>query len=66
MNKRSIAKDVSGALSFHHQKFHPKYDSIHNYLGANLPALAQQMQDIGLIYGEDGGAKYRGSFAIMI
>ena len=59
MQQALIAGDIAGALNYHYEGKKEKYESIYNFLGANLPALAQQMQGIELIYLEDNRAKYR-------
>jgi len=59
MQQALIAGDITGALNYHYEGKKEKYESIYNFLGANLPALVQQMQGIELIYMEDNRAKYR-------
>ena len=59
MRQALIAGDIAEALDYHYEGKKEKYESIYNFLGANLPALTQQMQDIELIYVEDNRAKYR-------
>jgi len=59
MRSSLIAGDIEEALRYHHEVLKNKYEAIYNLLRANLPALAQQMQDIELIYAEDNRAKYR-------
>jgi hypothetical protein len=59
MKAALVAGDITGALAYHYEGKKEKYESIYNLLGANLPALAQQMQGIELIYMEDNKAKYR-------
>jgi hypothetical protein len=59
MRSALIAGDIEEALLYHHEVLKDKYEAIYNLLRANLPSLAQQMQDIELIYAEDTRAKYR-------
>ena len=59
MRQALVAGDITGALDYHYEGKKEKYESIYNLLGANLPALAQQMQGIELVYLEDNRAKYR-------
>ena len=59
MKSRLIFGDITGALSFHHERFEAKYESIYYFLGPKLPTLAQQIGDIELIYVEDNTAQYR-------
>jgi len=58
MKAALIAGDIQGGLSYHHAAFRSKYESIYNFLGNNLSALAQQMLDIELIFAEGTRAKY--------
>jgi hypothetical protein len=59
MRSALIAGDIEEALRYHHEVLKDKYEAIYNLLSTNLPSLAQQMQDIELIYAEDSRAKYR-------
>jgi len=53
-----VAGDIEKALSYHHEAFKERHESIYNLLGNNLPSLAQQMQDIEMIFAEGNRAKY--------
>ena len=59
MKSALIAGDVDRALEHHHEDTRERYAAIYNALGSDLPVLAQQMQEISLIYYEDQRAKYR-------
>ena len=54
-----IAGDIETALRYHNEKSHEKYTAIYNALGAHLPTLVAQMQNLSWIGYADGTAKYR-------
>jgi hypothetical protein len=51
--------DSEKALIYHHPAFKDRYKAIYSLLGNNISSLAQQMQDIELIFVEGDRAKYR-------
>ncbi len=53
------AGDHEKALSYHHPAFKDRYETIYHLLGSDISSLAQQMQDIELIFAEGNRAKYR-------
>jgi hypothetical protein len=53
------AGDNEKALSYHHPAFRDRYEAIYALLGNNISSLAQEMQDIQLIFAEGDRAKYR-------
>jgi hypothetical protein len=59
MKTALINGDIEGALNFHHGVSKEKYQSIYNFLGSNLSALVQQMQNIEMIFAKGHRAKYR-------
>jgi hypothetical protein len=59
MKTALINGDIEGALNFHHGVSKEKYQSIYNFLGSNLSALVQQMQNIEMIFAKGDRAKYR-------
>ena len=59
MKSALIAGDIQKALTYHHEGSRDKYESIYNFLGSNLQNLAQQMQDIALVYAKGERSKYR-------
>jgi hypothetical protein len=59
MKQALISCDIQGAVAMHHPSVRNKYEAIYNSLGDQRSSLASQMQDIELIFAEDGRAKYR-------
>jgi hypothetical protein len=59
MKTALVDGDIEKALSYHHEAFKDRYESIYNLLGNNLSILAQQMQGIEMIFAEGNRAKYR-------
>ncbi|MBW2078208.1 MAG: FG-GAP repeat protein [Deltaproteobacteria bacterium] len=58
MKTALVAGDIEKALSYHHEAFKDRYESIYNLLASNLPILAQQMQGIEMIFAEGNRGKY--------
>jgi hypothetical protein len=59
MKKALAAGDNEKALSYHHPAFRDRYEAIYSLLGSNITSLAQEMQDIELVFAEGDRAKYR-------
>jgi len=59
MKEALAAGDNEEALTYHHPAFKDRYQAIYSLLGSNISSLAQQMQDIELIFAEGDRAKYR-------
>jgi len=53
------AGDNEKALRYHHPAFKDRYEAIYALLGNKLSSLAEEMQDIELIFAEGDRAKYR-------
>jgi hypothetical protein len=54
-----LAGDIQGASLYYSSATRGNYEAIFTTLGDQLPQIAQQMQDIELIYAGEGYAKYR-------
>lgn len=59
MRQALISGTIQEAVAFHIASVRDEYEAIYNALGDRLPTLVSQMQEIGLIFAEDGRAKYR-------
>jgi len=58
MKTALVAGDVQEALKNHHGAFKDRYESIYSLIGAGISTLAQQMEDIEVIFAEGKRAKY--------
>ena len=59
MKQALISGSTQEAVAFHIASVRDEYEAIYNALGDRLPTLVGQMQEIELIFAEDGRAKYR-------
>jgi len=53
-----ISGDIHEALKNHHGAFKDRFESIYTLVGVSISDLAQQMQDIELVFAEGSRAKY--------
>lgn len=53
------AGDHEKALSYHHPAFRDRYEALYSLLGNKISSLAQETQNIELIFAEGDRAKYR-------
>ncbi|MDW7773305.1 MAG: putative Ig domain-containing protein [Desulfobulbaceae bacterium] len=59
MKSALISGNIQDALSFHHPSVRSEYEIIYSALGDQIANLVGQMQNIELIFSENGQAKYR-------
>jgi hypothetical protein len=59
MRTKLTSQDITSAVSYFSTSSQLLYNDIFTALNAQLPQLVQEMQDIQLIYAQDGMAKYR-------
>jgi hypothetical protein len=59
MKEKLRIQDVDGAVGYFTARSQDRYRSIFNAVSADLPQIAQDMQDIQLIYVHDNIVKYR-------
>ena len=59
MKEKLGKQDIEGALGYFHLQSQDRYREIFTALSATLPAMAQEMQAIEIIYVNEMVAKYR-------
>lgn len=59
MKAALISGNIQDALALHYPSVRSEYETIYTALGDRLSTLVGQMQDIELIFAENGRAKYR-------